>query len=166
MKSTGETTIGLGMASLRQQVERMSLAAPKSTAWQITLVVASVPILLITGPTLIAWLAGVSPDFLLAAGGIGAWVLIFLPTWIALFLNHRRVIYIFVANFLCVLLAALCFLAEMSVISWAGSDGAFWVAFFEWQVVLIWSLINSQRPAAPEPDHSAPPVPSLTAMSA
>lgn len=153
------------MASLRQQLGRMGLAAPKSTAWQITLVVAGFPIFLIAGPTLIARLAGVSPDLLLAAGGISAWVLIFLPTWVALFLNHRRVIYIFVANFLCVLLSALAFLADMSVISWAGSDGAFWVAFLEWQVVLIWSLINSRRPAAPEPDHSAPPISPLTAVN-
>jgi len=154
------------MALWRQYVERMALAAPKSTAWQMTLVVAGFPLLLIAGPTLIAWLAGLSPDFLLAAGGIAAWMLIFLPTWIALFLNHRRVAYIFVANFLCVLLAVLCWLADMSVISWAGFDGDFWVAFLEWQVVLIWSLINSERPDAAKPDHSAPPIPSPDLASA
>jgi len=100
-----------------------------------------------------------------AAGGIAAWVLIFLPTWIALFLNHRCVAYIFAANFLCVLLAVLCFLADMSAISWAGSDGAVWVAFLEWLVVLVWSLINS-KPLAAEPDHSAPPTPSGDLASA
>ncbi|MBW7968050.1 hypothetical protein [Bradyrhizobium sp. BR 10289] len=145
------------MAVLRQHVARMGLAAPKSTAWQITLAVAGFPLLLVIGTTLIAWLLGLSPDFLWAAGGIAAWVLIFLPTWTALFLNHRRVAHIFAANFLCVLLAGLCFLADMSAINWAGLDSAFWVAFLEWLVVLVWSLINSKPPAAAEPDHSAPP---------
>jgi hypothetical protein len=143
----------------------MGLVAPKSTAWQITLIVAGFPLLLVTSSTLIAWLAGASPDLLLAAGGFAAWVLIFLPTWIALSLNHRRVHYIFVATLLCDLLSALCFLADMSVLNWPGSDDYFWFAFLEWLIVLIWSLIDRKRPAAPEPDKSAP-VSSLTAMSA
>jgi len=153
------------MTLLRRQVGRMGLAAPKSTAWQLTFITASLPLLLTVGSTLIAWLVGASPDFLLAAGGFAAWVLIFLPTWIALFLNHRRVHYIFVANFLCVLLSALCFLADMSVLNWPGSDDYFWFASLEWLIVLIWSLIDRKRPTASEPDQSAP-VSSLTAMNA
>ncbi|WFU77854.1 hypothetical protein QA645_25260 [Bradyrhizobium sp. CIAT3101] len=150
------------MTLLRQHLGRMGLAAPKSTAWQLTFVPASLPLLLTVGSTLIAWLVGASPDFLLAAGGLAAWVLIFLPTWIALFINHRRVHYIFMVNFLSVLVSALCFLADMSVLNWPGSDDYFWLAFLEWLIMLIWSFIDRKRPAAPELDGSASPASTLT----
>ena len=145
------------MALLRQQVGQMGLAAPKSTAWKITTAIAALPILIfVIGPTLFAWLKGASPDLRETSGGLAALVLILLPTWIALFLNHRHILLIFLSNLLCVLIAVLCS-ADISVLSWVGlGNEALW-SFLGWQVALIWSFINSKRPDGPELNHSAPP---------
>lgn len=144
----------------------MGLAAPKSMSWKITAAMASLPILIfVIGPTLFAWLTGASPDFRTAAVLFAGLVLNFLPTWIALFLNHRHVLYVFLSNLLCVSMAVLFWATEISVISWVGFGGEFWLAVLGWQVALIWSFINSKRPGAAELDHSAPPIPSLTTIN-
>ena len=113
------------MKSLRPQVEQMALAAPKSTAWKITISIMALPILGVIGPMLFALLRGASPDWRTASGGLGALILIFLPTWIALFLNHRHVLLIFLSNVLCVLISVLCAF-DLSVFNWAGFGGDVW----------------------------------------
>lgn len=158
-------TIESGMALLRQQVGQMGLVAPKSAAWKITLVIAALPILILAiGPTLFAWLTGASPDFRETTGGLAALVLILLPTWIALFLNHRHVVLVLLTNFLCVSVAVICS-AGVCVLSWLGLGGEAWFGLLGWQVALIWSFINGKRSDAAELDHSAPPIPSLTAIN-
>ena len=150
------------MTSLRRQVGQMGLAAPKSTAWKITTAIAALPILFfVIGPTLLAWFTGTSPDYRETAGGLAGLVLILLPTWVALFLNHRHVVLIFLTNFLCVSVAALCSVG-ICVLSWIGLGGEAWFGLLGWQVALIWSFINSKRPDAAELDHSAPPISPVT----
>lgn len=164
--AASKVTIGQRITLLKRQVGQMGLVAPKSTAWKITTAIASLPILIfVIGPTLFAWLTGASPDLRETTGGLAALVLILLPTWIALFLNHRHVLLIFLSNLLCVLMAVLCS-ADISVLSWVGlGNEALW-SFLGWQVALIWSFINSKRPDAPELDHSAPPpISSLTTVN-
>lgn len=153
------------MTLLRQQVGQMGLAAPKSMAWKMTAAIAALPMLFVViGPTLTALLSNASPDFREMAHDLAGLVLILLPTWIALFLNHACVLFIFLLNLLSVLMSLLC-LAGISVVSWVNLDGqAFW-SILGSPVALIWSLINSKRPEAAEPDHSAPPIPSLTTIS-
>ncbi|MGX1322087.1 membrane protein YdbS with pleckstrin-like domain [Bradyrhizobium sp. USDA 377] len=161
----GKMTVGQEMAPLRLQVGQMGLAAPKSTAWKIVVIIAALPILLLViGPTLMAWLAGTSPDLHTTAGGLAALVLILLPTWIAVFLNHRHVVLVFLTNFLSVSVAVLCSV-DICILSWVGLGGEAWFGLLGWQVALIWSFINSKRPDAAELDHSAPPIPSLTAIN-
>ena len=158
-------TVGLGMASLRQQVSQMGLAAPKNAAWKITAALAVLPMLFVVIiPTLTAWLSGTSPDFREMAHDLAGLMLILLPTWIALFLNHPHVLFIFSLNLLGVLMSLLC-LAGISVVSWVGLEGQAWWAALASPVALIWSLINSKRPDAAEADHSAPPISPLTAVS-
>lgn len=153
------------MVSLRQQIRQMGLAAPKSTAWKIVAALAALPILIfVIGPTLIAWLTGAVPDLRETSGGLAGLVLILLPTWIALFLNHRHVQFIFLSNFLCVSIGVLCSIG-ICVLSWIGLGGEAWWAFLGWQVALIWSFINSKRPDAAALDHSAPPISSLTTIN-
>ncbi|MCK1411011.1 hypothetical protein [Bradyrhizobium sp. 76] len=143
----------------------MGLAAPKSTAWKITVTMAVLPILFfVIGPTLVALFTGASPDLRETTGGFAGLVLIFLPTWIALFLNHRHVQFIFLSNFLSVSIGVLCSVG-ISILSWIGLGGEAWWSLLGWQVALIWSFINSKRPDAPEKDHSARPIPSLTTIS-
>ncbi|MET4258726.1 amino acid transporter [Bradyrhizobium sp. S3.12.5] len=150
---------------MRQQVGQMGLAAPKNTAWKVTAALAALPILIfVIGPTLIAWLTGTSPDLRETSGGLAGLVLILLPTWIALFLNHRHVQFILLSNFLFVLIGVLCSIG-ICVLSWIGLGGEAWWAFLGWQVALIWSLISSKRPDAAALDHSAPPIPSLTTIN-
>ncbi|QOZ68593.1 hypothetical protein [Bradyrhizobium arachidis] len=153
------------MTSLRQQIGQTGLAAPKSTAWQIAFVIAGLPIIFfVIGPTLLAWLSGRSTDLFTTAGGLAALVLILLPTWIALFLNQRHVLLICLSNLVCVLIGVLG-AADMPVFSWIGLGSEAWWSVLGWQFALIWSFINSNRPAAAERDPSAPPVPSLTTIS-
>lgn len=143
----------------------MGLIAPKSTAWKITAGMASLPILIfVIGPALGAWLTGTSPDYRETAGGLAALVLILLPTWIALFLNHRHVVLVFLTNFLCVSVAVLCSVG-ICVLSWIGLGGEAWFGLLGWQVALIWSFINSKKPDAAKADHSAPQIPSLTPIN-
>ena len=149
------------MKSLRPQVEQMALAAPKSKAWKITISIMALPILGVIGPMLFAVLRGASPDWRTASGGLGALILIFLPTWIALFLNHRHVLLIFLSNVLCVLISVLCAF-DLSVFNWAGFGGDVWWSLLGWQAALIWSFINGNRPDAAAQDHSAPPISPLT----
>jgi membrane protein YdbS with pleckstrin-like domain len=164
-ETASKMTVGQGMALWRQQVGRMGLIAPKSTAWKITAAIAALPILIfVIGPTLTAWLADASPDFRESAGALAVLVLILLPTWIALFLNHRHVQFIFLSNFLSVSIGVLCSVG-ISILSWIGLGGEAWWSLLGWQVALIWSFINSKRPDAPEKDHSARPIPSLTTIS-
>jgi hypothetical protein len=160
-ETASKMTVGQGMVLWRQQVGRMGLIAPKNTAWKITAAIAALPILIfVIGPTLTAWLADASPDFRESAGALAGLVLILLPTWIALFLNHRHVLFIFLSNLLCVLIAVLCW-AGISVLSWVGLGGEAWWSFLGWQVALIWSFINSKRPDAPELGESGPSISSL-----
>jgi hypothetical protein len=149
------------MTSLRQHVGQMALAAPKSTAWKITLSIMTLPILGVIGPMLFALPRGASLDWRAESGGLGALILIFLPTWIALFLNHRHVLPIFLSNVFCVLISVLCAF-DMSVLNWAGLDGDVWWSLLGWQAALIWSFINTKRPDAADLDHSAPPISPLT----
>ncbi|WP_298877866.1 hypothetical protein [uncultured Bradyrhizobium sp.] len=153
------------MTSLKQQVGRMGLMAPKSTAWKIAFVMAGLPIIFfVIGPTLLAWLTGRSTDLFTTAGDLAALMLILLPTWIALFLNQRHVLLICLSNLLCVsigLLAA----ADMPVLSWAGLGSEAWWSVLGWQFALIWSFINGTKPDAAEFSHAAPPIPSLTTIN-
>lgn len=153
------------MGLLRLQAGRMGIAAPKSTGWKIAAVIASLPILLLViVPTLIGWLSGASPDLYETAGGLAALILIFLPTWIALFLNHRHALLIFLSNLFWISVAGLS-AAGISVLSWAGLGEEAWWGILGWQVALIWSFIEGKRPDAPEMDHSPPPIPSLTTIN-
>ena len=153
------------MASLRQQIGQMGLAAPKNTAWKITAAIAALPMLFVViVPTLTAWLSDASPDFREMAHDLAGLVLILLPTWIALFLNHPCVLFIFLLNFLSVLMSLLC-LAGISVNSWVSLEGQALWSILATPVALIWSLINSKRPDAAALDHSAPPIPSLTTIN-
>ncbi|MCP3443602.1 hypothetical protein [Bradyrhizobium sp. CCGUVB14] len=158
-------TIGQGMASLRQQIGQMGLAAPKSTAWKVTAALASLPILIfVIGPVLTAWLSDAPPNFREAVHYLAGFVLILSPTWIALFLNHPCVLFIFLLNFLAFITSLLC-LAGIPVNSWVGLDGQAWWSILGTPVALIWSLNNSKRPDAAALDHSAPPIASLTTIS-
>lgn len=142
----------------------MGLAAPKSMAWKVTAALASLPILVfVIGPMLTAWLSDASPDFREAAHYLAGFALILLPTWIALFLNHPCVLFIFLLNFLSFFMSLLC-LAGISVNSWVGLGGQAWWSILGSPVALIWSLINSKKPDAPELGHSAPPIPSPTTI--
>ena len=153
------------MALLRQQVRQMGLLAPKSMAWKITAAIAALPILIfVVGPMLTAWLADASPDFREAAHYLAGFVLILSPTWIALFLNHPCVLFIFLLNFLSFLMSLLC-LAGISVSSGIGLEGQALWSILGSPVALVWSLINSKRPDAAALDHSAPPIPSLTTIN-
>jgi hypothetical protein len=152
------------MASLRPQVGQMALGAPKRAAWKITVAIMGLPILGVIGPTLFTLLRGASPDWRTESGGLGALILIFLPTWIALFLNHRHVLLIFLSNVFCVLISVLCAF-DMSVFNWAGLGGDVWWSLLGWQAALIWSFIDNKRPDAPELDPSAPPISSPTPVS-
>jgi hypothetical protein len=152
------------MTLLKQKIGQMGLAAPKSTAWKMALVIASLPIIFfVIGPKLLVWVAGRSTD-LTTAGDLAALVLILMPTWIALFLNQRHVLLICLANLLSVLIGVLG-AADMPVLSWVGLGSEAWWSVLGWQFALIWSFINSKRPDAAELSHSATPIPSLTKMN-
>ncbi|RXT42064.1 hypothetical protein B5V03_26630 [Bradyrhizobium betae] len=143
----------------------MGLAAPKSMAWKITAALASLPILIfVIGPIVTAWLSDASPDFREAAHYFAGFVLILSPTWIALLLNHPCVLFIFLLNFLSFFMSLLC-LAGIAVNSWVGLGGQAWWSILAWPAALIWSFINTKRPAAAELDHSAPPIPSPITIS-
>jgi hypothetical protein len=162
----GEMTIGQGMTSLRQQVGQMGLAAPKSIAWKVTAALASLPVLIFAiGPVLAAWFADEVPNLGEAAHYLAGFGLLFLPTWIALFLNHPCVLFIYLLNFLAFLTSLLC-LAGVSVNSWVSLDGQALWAILATPVALIWSLMSSKRPDPTELDHSAPPIPSADLASA
>jgi len=153
------------MTVLRRQIGQMGLAAPKSTAWKITAALAALPILiLVVTPTLIEWFGDASPDFRKPAVVVAGLVLNFLPTWIALFLNHRHVVYIFLSNLLCVLMAIVGWAADMSVISFGFGDEFFWSSVVGWHAVLIWSFINGKCKDAAELNQSPPPIPSMTTI--
>ncbi|WP_298242600.1 hypothetical protein [uncultured Bradyrhizobium sp.] len=154
------------MTSLRQQIGQMGLAAPKNVGWKITAALASLPVMIFAiGPVLTAWLADESPNFGEAAHYLAGFVLLFLPTWIALFLNHPCVLFVCLLNFLAFATSLLC-LAGISVNSWVSLDcQALW-AILATPVALIWSLMGSKQPAAAEQDHSAPPISSHELASA
>lgn len=146
------------MTSLTQQVGQMGLAAPKSAVWKIAAALASLPILIfVIGPLLSAWFSDEVPNFGEATHYLAGFGLLLLPTWIALFLNHSCVLFIFLLNFLSVLMSLLC-LAGTSVSSWVGLGGQAWWAILGSPVALVWSLINSKRADAAESDPSAPPI--------
>jgi len=153
------------MTSLRQQVAQMALAAPKSMPWKVTAVLASLPILIfVIGPTLTAWLSDEAPNFREAIHYLAGFGLLLLPTWIALFLNHPCVLFIFLLNFLSFVMSLLS-LAGITVNSWAGLGGQALWAILGTPVALIWSLINSNKADGAEPDCSAPPISPLTAIN-
>jgi hypothetical protein len=132
----------------------MGLAAPKNAAWKVTAALASLPVLIFAiGPVLTAWLADASPNLGEAAHYLAGFGLLFLPTWIALFLNHPCVLFIYLLNFLSFVTSLLC-LAGISVVSWIGLGGQAWWAILAMPAALVWSLNNSKRPEAGKADQA------------
>ncbi|KQT27422.1 hypothetical protein ASG57_17850 [Bradyrhizobium sp. Leaf396] len=154
------------MTSLRQQIGQMGLAATKSMAWKVTAALASFPVLIFAiGPVLSAWFADDTPNLGEAAHYLAGFALLFLPTWIALFLSHPCVLFIYLLNFLAFVTSLLC-LAGITVNSWVSLDGQALWAVLATPVALIWSLMNSKRPDAAKLNDSAPPIPSHGVASA
>ena len=125
-------------ATLRQKVALMGITAPKSTAWKVTAGIACATILVLVGvPTIIlAWDTGSARALYWIPIALAIFMPPFLPTWIALFLNHRYAPAVFLVN---ILMFVFLMAAPRE---WLGLLPLIWLA------AAVWSFITGRKPPA------------------
>jgi len=121
----------------------MGIAAPKSTAWKVTAGMICLMTLLFG----IAFIVGarqqdVAVDYNKLIGLSAVFALVFLPTWVALFLNHSHVLAVFLVNLLVFFVLSLIPQPAVAPPALVLPIPLAWIA------AIVWSFVTNRKPDA------------------